>query len=261
MPASPDIIFDQVTFRYLPNGPAALSNLSLTIKAHEKLGVVGKTGSGKSTLVSLLLRLGPLRGVPPSSGGRVSISGVDISTLKLSDLRAAVAIVPQEPAVFEGSLKDNVGEEFGDAEVLSTLASCGLDVRQLTQKEEDAPVTETLSAPIAGGRATVGQMQLLMVARALVRRPKVLILDECSASLDKGLADRLFEVVKTRARDSTVLIIAHRLRLVLDADRILVLRQGEKIALDTPAKLLEDADGYFATNLRLEQLEESGAVS
>jgi len=251
-PAAGRVEFECVTFRYVPYAPPALRNVSFVVRPAEKLGVVGKTGSGKSTLMSLLLRLGPLSGVAPSSGGRVLLDGLDVATLRLSDLRSKVAVVPQEPTIFSMSLRDNIGT-FTKAETLAALEWCGLDARQVTQRPT---LEEALEAPIATGALSVGQQQLLMAARALARRPKVMILDECTACLDRESADRLLEAVTRHAESASVLSIAHRLRFVLRSDRILVLKHGEVIALDTPAKLLEDASSYFSVNLRLEQQEQ-----
>jgi len=253
-PSAGKLEFEDVTFRYVAYMPAALKGISFSVKPAEKLGVVGKTGSGKSTLVSLLLRLGPLHGVAPGSGGRVLLDGVDVSTLRLSELRRRVAVVPQEPTLFSMSLKENVGEEFTDAEVLTALQWCGLDARQASGT--DGPVADALAAPLRAGGLSVGQQQLLMAARALVRRPKILVLDECTASLDKESADRLLEVLGTHSAEATVLAIAHRLRFVLHSDRVLVLEAGRVIACDTPANLLAQPDSYFATNLRYEQQED-----
>lgn len=215
----------------------------------DKLGIVGKTGSGKSTLCSLLLRLGPLKGVPPGSGGRILLDGIDISTLNVK-LRRVIGIVPQEPTFFPWNLKENVGEEFTDAEVVAALELCGLDVRQVTGQ---ADLWQALYSGINPG-ITIGQQQLLMAARALVRKPRVMLLDECTAAVDRESADRLLDVLMTHTKDATVLSIAHRLRFVLQSDRILVLgHKGQIIGLDTPEKLLADEDGYFAKCWKLEQ--------
>jgi ABC-type multidrug transport system fused ATPase/permease subunit len=239
-----------VTFRYAPNAPAAVKDLNLEVRGGEKLGIVGKTGSGKSTLCSLLLRLGPLKGVPPDSGGRILLDGIDIAKLNVKELRRVIGIVPQEPTFFPWNLKENVGEEFSDAEVVSVLELCGLDIRQITGQKD---IREAVHASITPG-ITIGQQQLLMAARALVRRPRIMILDECTAAVDRESADRLLAVLMTHSKDATVLSIAHRLRFVLQSDRILVLgHQGQIIALDTPAKLTEDENNYFAKCLALEQ--------
>jgi len=248
-PEQGSLKFENIVFRYVPHAEPALRGVSFEVRASEKLGIVGKTGSGKSTLVSILLRLGPLQGVPPDSSGRVLLDGVDITTLKLDSLRKVVAVVPQEPTVFGAPLKINVGIEYTDAEVITALEWCHLDARQITNKGH---IIEALWSNVHEN-LSVGQKQLLMAARALVRRPKVLILDECTAALDRETADKMLDAINTHSKEATVLSIAHRLRFVLKSDRILVLANGELVALDTVDNLLKTEDGYFATNLRLEQ--------
>lgn len=253
-PSKGHLMFENITFHYAPTLPPAIQDVYFEVRAGEKLGIVGRTGSGKSTIASLLLRLGPLKGVAPRSSGRVLLDDVDIATLKVADLRRIVAVVPQEPTVFPWILKSNIGDEFSDAEVLTSLTRCGLDPRGLTGHMDD--MRTSLYQHIAPG-VTVGQQQLLMAARALVRRPKVLILDECTAAIDRENADRLLEVIRTHAKDTTVLAIAHRLRFVMNSDRILVLgHRGEILAFDTPEEVMKDEKGYFAVNLKLEQLDD-----
>lgn len=254
-PSSGAISIKNVTFRYMPHMSAALREVSAEVQPGEKVGVVGKTGSGKSTLVSLLFRLGPIQDGGPHGSGCVRVDGVDLANLKLSALRRAVGLVPQEPAWFNCSLRSQVSGEHTDAEILAALERCGLDARQITRTTTSP---EALAKVLSPSDLSVGQRQLVMVARALVRRPKILVMDESTAFLDRKSSDRLLEVIAAQCKDSTVLSIAHRLRFVLDADRIMVLSGGQVIAFDTPASLLEDKDGYFATNFSLEQLEDSG---
>jgi len=171
-------------------------------------------------------------------------------------VRRAVGLVPQDPVIFRMSLKDNIagGADFTDAEVAASLTHCGLDARQLTGK---STVGEALQAELAVSGLSTGQQQMLMAARAIVRRPKVLVLDECTASLDVGTAHQLLQVIGAHCADATVLSIAHRLRFVLRCDRILVLGNGGHIlGLDTPANLMREEDGYFAACLRHEQLDD-----
>jgi len=224
----------------------ALKHFSADIRGGEKIGVVGATGSGKSTLVNLLFRLGPLKGVAPSSGGVVSIDGVDIASLTLECLRAALGIVPQEPVVFSGSLKDNLGgDSVTDVAALTALVSCGLP--SLARHT-------SLDKELLASDLSLGEVQLLAAARALLRCPKVLVLDEATAALDKDSADRLLGVISTQAANTTVLSIAHRLTFVLGCDRILVLRRGGTLeAFDTPSELQRDQDSYFVRQLRAEQ--------
>jgi len=251
-PAKGSVAFEEVTFRYAPGAPEAIKGFTIEVNPGEKVGVVGKTGSGKSTLAMLLLRLGPIKGMPPSSGGRVLIDGIDIATLKLPVLRRTVVIVPQEPTIFEQwTLHENIGKEYSEEEVLKAISTCSLDAKQLTNTAEDSKALASHLTAI-----TTGQSQLLMVARALVRNPTVMILDECTASMDRETADQLLETMTSKIRDTTVFSIAHRLRFVLKSDRIMVLgHQAQVLGFDTPEKLLEDKDSYFSVNLRLEEQE------
>mmetsp|Transcript_59792 Transcript_59792/g.142333 ORF Transcript_59792/g.142333 Transcript_59792/m.142333 type:complete len:1456 (+) Transcript_59792:146-4513(+) len=252
-PSKGKIVFEDVTFRYRPHAPPALLGCSFVIEPGEKIGVVGRPGSGKSTLVCVLARLSPLAGVPPFSGGRVLIDDIDISTVRLADLRSAIGVVPQDCTLLPGSLKANVGEEFSDAEVLMALEHVGLDVRRLTHKEK---LPDAFATPLSSVGLSGGERQLLVAARALVKRPKVLILDECTASLSMDQADMLLASILRHYPDTTILSIAHRLRFVLDSDRIMVMAAGQLIACGSKSELLQDEAGYFATNLRHEQQED-----
>jgi len=240
------VSFQEVSFRYAPHTPLALRCFSVDVHGGEKVGVIGPTGSGKSTLLNLLFRLGPLTGVAPDSGGSVVIDGVDIASLRLECLRKALGVVPQEPVTFKGSLKANLGGRgITDAAALAALTACGL------QKLASATA---LRKELSASDLSVGEVQLLAAARALVRRPKILVLDEATAALDRDSADRLLGVISKQAADSTVLSIAHRLSFVLQCDRIMVLRRGGTLeAFDTPEELQRNPDSYFSRQLRAEQ--------
>jgi len=238
-PSKGHILFHNVSFRYAPNAPLALRQFSAVIHGGENIGVVGPPGSGKSTLLNLLFRL------VPCSEGVVSIDSIDIATLSLSSLRAALGVVPQEPVIFHGSLKANLGgNSVTDADVLTALATCGL------QKLVNVA---TLEKELTASELSLGEMQLLAAARALLRRPKILILDEATAALDKDSAERLLGVISHQARSATVLSIAHRLSFVLQSDRIMVLGSGALEAFGTLEELQHDPESYFCRQLRAEQ--------
>jgi len=239
-PARGGISFQNVSFRYAPDAPLALSQFNADIRGGENIGVVGPPGSGKSTLLNLLFRL------VPCSGGVVSIDGVDIASLSIASLRAALGVVPQEPVIFHGSLKANLGgNTVTNAEVLTALATCGL------QKLANVA---TLERELTASELSLGEMQLVAAARALLRRPKILILDEATAALDKDSAERLLGVISRQASGATVLSIAHRLSFVLQSDRIMVLGSGGTLeAFDTLEELQHDPESYFCRQLRAEQ--------
>ena len=237
-PADGAITMEDVVFHYAKGAPAALSGVNLDIKPGEKIGVCGRTGAGKSTLLSVLFSLGPL------SAGEVKVAGHNLADISCREVRHAVAIVPQSPTLFEGTVRDNlVGgnpnkEEGNDDFLLSTLRTCRLEV--LADRGLDGSI----------GSLSDGQRQLFCVARALVRRPKILVLDEATADLDQESANELLRVVEDEFSDITVISIAHRLNFIKKCDRILVLHAGGTVdAFDTPEKLLEDHEGYFARQL------------
>ena len=174
----------------------------------------------------------------------MKVAGHNLADISCREVRHAVAIVPQSPTLFEGTVRDNlVGgnpnkEEGNDDFLLSTLRTCRLEV--LADRGLDGSI----------GSLSDGQRQLFCVARALVRRPKILVLDEATADLDQESANELLRVVEDEFSDITVISIAHRLNFIKKCDRILVLHAGGTVdAFDTPEKLLEDHEGYFARQL------------
>jgi ABC-type multidrug transport system fused ATPase/permease subunit len=238
------ITFCDASFRYFPHGPFALQNATVEIKPGERVGIVGPTGAGKSTFVKLLLRLGPLSGSTTRSAGSVRVDGIDIATLPLRALREAIGVVPQEPMIFEDTLKHNLGgDSENDADALQALAACGLNKLSVAGLLHE-PLSKDLS---------VGEKQLLAAARVLLRKPRVLVLDEATSSLSQASADLLIDAVGKHCSKATVLTVSHRLRYILQCDRVVVMNRGGRIAaFDTPARLQAQSDGYFACQLRVE---------
>ncbi|CAK6982349.1 multidrug resistance-associated protein 5 isoform X2 [Scomber scombrus] len=228
-PQQGELEFREVQMKYQQNLPLVLNRFSCSIRPKEKVGIVGRTGSGKSSLGVLLLRL------VECSGGSVLIDGVDISDVGLNDLRSKLSIIPQDPVLFSGSLRFNLDpfnrhteEQIWDALQRSHMKEC---VSQLPLKLESEVVEN-------GENFSVGERQLLCVARALLRRCKVLILDEATASMDAETDALIQETIRSSFQDCTTLTIAHRLHTVLASDRIMVLNQGQVVEFDTPSRLL-----------------------
>jgi ABC-type multidrug transport system fused ATPase/permease subunit len=232
----------QVTFKNLSiaykNGPRVLKDVSLKIKPHQKIGIVGRTGAGKSTLITALFRM-----VEPVEGS-VEIDGVDIGKLGLFDLRSKLAIIPQLPQLFIGTVRYNIDpfNEATDDQIWRTLEMVQLrDYIEGLEGKLDGKVEEN------GSNFSQGQRQLLSMARALVRNASVLLLDEATASVDSETDNLIQKMVRKNFKNTTVLTIAHRLNTIMDYDRVLVLDKGELAEYDSPKNLLANPKGIFTS--------------
>jgi ABC-type multidrug transport system fused ATPase/permease subunit len=220
------IEFEMVDFRY-PSQPnvSTLKQISFSINAGERIGIVGRTGSGKSTLVTTLKRNLEIH------SGRITIDGIDISTLDLYDLRSQLHIIPQKAIVFTGTIRSNMDpfSLYTDQELWDALKAVGL-----LDQVESKP--EKLDVPISSSQQlfSAGQLQLFEIAKAILAKPKILILDEATASVDKNTDTLIQQVVLEQFQGTTVLAIAHRLETLSNYDKILVLDQGKVIQFDTP---------------------------
>ncbi|EQC25884.1 hypothetical protein SDRG_16257 [Saprolegnia diclina VS20] len=221
------ISFKHVSFRYKPTTDLVLRDLSLEIVAGEKIGIVGRTGAGKSSLTMALFRLYPL------VSGAICIDGRDIASLSLPALRRQISIIPQNPVLFKGSLRAYLDpfEAETDAALYDALRKVQLPVASLDDE--------------AGANWSVGERQMLCLARALLAQARVVVLDEATAAIDHATDLHLQEVIASAFKDATVLTIAHRLHTVVHSDRVLVLEAGEAVAFGAPKALVQDAGSVF----------------
>jgi len=236
-PRTGAITFDNFSVKYRPDLPFALRGLSFSIAGGEKVGIVGRTGAGKSTISLALFRL-----LDECVEGRVLIDGVDIRELGLHDLRTRLTIIPQDPVMFCGPLRLNL-DPFGghtDAELWSVLEKASLG--EFVQGLEGQLAFECAEG---GENLSFGQRQLFCLARALLRRTRLLVLDEATAAIDHNTDTLVQKLIKTEFADCTVLTIAHRLNTILDSSRIMVLDEGRVVEFDAPGTLLADQSSYF----------------
>ncbi|XP_061352672.1 ABC transporter C family member 5-like isoform X3 [Gastrolobium bilobum] len=221
--------------RYKESLPLVLRGISCTFPGGKKIGIVGRTGSGKSTLIQALFRL-----VEPASGS-ILIDNINISGIGLHDLRSHLSIIPQDPTLFEGTIRGNLDplEEHSDKEIWEALDKSQLgEIREKGQKLE-TPVLEN------GDNWSVGQRQLVSLGRALLKKSKILVLDEATASVDTATDNLIQKIIRKEFKDCTVCTIAHRIPTVIDSDLVLVLSDGRVAEFDTPLRLLEDKSSMF----------------
>ncbi|KAJ2548614.1 hypothetical protein IWW35_004111 [Coemansia sp. RSA 1878] len=240
-PTTGDVCIEDLVIEHVPGVPV-LHGISLHVRHGEKIGVVGRTGAGKSTLSLALLRF------IEAAKGRVLIDNVDIADVGLSELRRGVTIIPQDPVLFNGTIKFNLDPagEHPDELIWDALKRAYL-VRS-ADVDHESGAFDSLDAEIKenGQNLSLGQRQLVAIARALVRRSRLVILDEATASVDFELDSRIQRTIRgPEFSDSTLLCIAHRLRTIIDYDRVLVLDKGQVAEFDTPWNLLQDSDGLF----------------
>lgn len=233
-PESGEIIFDDVQMRYRENLPLVLSGHSMHVKGGERIGVVGRTGAGKSSIMSTLFRLVEL------SGGSITVDGLDISTIGLQDLRSRLAIIPQDPTLFKGTIRSNLDpfSEHTDLELWSALRQSDLISEEQTL-EDKSPGRIHLDGIVEdeGLNFSLGQRQLMALARALVRGSQIIVCDEATSSVDMETDEKIQRTIATGFRGKTLLCIAHRLKTIINYDRICVMDQGRIAELDTPLAL------------------------
>ncbi|XP_059642397.1 ABC transporter C family member 13 isoform X2 [Cornus florida] len=235
-PLQGHIEFQNVTLRYMPSLPAALHNITFTIEGGTQVGIVGRTGAGKSSILNAIFRLSPI------CQGRILVDGINIADVSARDLRSHLAVVPQSPFLFEGSLRDNLDPFRGsdDLKIWKALDKCHV------KEEVEASGGLDIHVKESGRSFSVGQRQLLCLARALLKSSKVLCLDECTANVDTQTASKLQDAIASECRGMTVVTIAHRISTVLNMNNILILDQGILVEQGNPQDLLQDQLSRFS---------------
>ncbi|XP_072300703.1 ATP-binding cassette sub-family C member 4-like isoform X3 [Eucyclogobius newberryi] len=229
-PKTGSITFDKVNFSYGPSKPFVLKNLNITFSSREKVGIVGRTGAGKSSLISALFRLA-------EPEGRIMIDGVLTSEIGLHTLRQKMSIIPQDPVLFTGTMRKNLDpfSQHTDEDLWNALQ----EVQMKVVVEELPSKLETLLSE-AGANFSVGQRQLVCLARAILRKNCILIIDEATANVDPRTDSLIQQTIRDKFQECTVLTIAHRLHTIIDCDRILVLDAGRIQEYDEPHVLLQN---------------------
>ncbi|KAJ7080949.1 multidrug resistance-associated ABC transporter [Mycena belliarum] len=268
---------ENLVVKYSPELPAVLQDISFTLKAGERVGLIGRTGSGKSTLAMSILRF-----TDPVSG-RIIIDGIDISSIGINDLRSRLTYIPQDSTLFSGSVRDNL-DPFGDHDDAacmdalyrvrlisdspsasrgpsrgeSTAASASSSRRPsisgsvvpaslFTEVDTKERMSLSLDTQVsaAGTNFSQGQRQLIAMARALLRRSAVVVMDEATSSVDFATDGKIQQAIREEFTDSLLITVAHRLKTIIDYDRLVVLDQGRVVELDTPYNLIRREDGVF----------------
>nr|GLL42576.1 ABC transporter C family member 14 [Ipomoea trifida] len=229
-PSKGNVELENLQVRYRPNTPLILKGITLSIEGGEKIGVVGRTGGGKSTLIQVFFRL-----VEPAAG-RIVIDDIDISILGLHDLRSRFGIIPQEPVLFEGTVRSNIDPvgQYSDEDIWKSLERCQLkDFVDSKPEKLDSPVVDN------GDNWSVGQRQLLCLGRVMLKRSRLLFMDEATASVDSQTDGVVQRIIREDFASCTIISIAHRIPTVMACNKVLVIEAGRAKEFDRPSRLLE----------------------
>ncbi|CAH3108598.1 unnamed protein product [Pocillopora meandrina] len=221
-PRRGSIVLRDVSLKYYPGGPQVLKNINLSIKGGAKIGIVGRTGAGKSSFVAALMRM-------PDADGEIIIDNVPIKDIGLQQARRGISVLGQSPVLFSGSLRKNLDifDKFQDAELWQALED--VQLKDFVERLEAKLDHELLEH---GANVSVGEQQLICLARVLLQRSKIVVLDEPTAHVDPDTEQTIWNVVRDKLKDSTVITIAHRLNTIKECQRILVLKDGKVMGFD-----------------------------
>jgi len=235
-PSKGEVEFVNYSTKYRPDLDLVVKDISFKVSSGEKIGIVGRTGAGKSSLTLALFR------IIEATEGKIMIDGVDINKVGLLDLRSKLAVIPQEPVLFSGTLRANLDpfDAFSDDDIWQTLRYSHLHdfVTSLPNK-----LMHVISE--GGENLSVGQRQLVCLGRALLRNSKILVLDEATAAVDLETDDLIQKTIRDFFKEATTFTIAHRLNTIMDSTRIMVLDEGKIAEFDTPENLLKNKSGLF----------------
>lgn len=227
--------FRNVSLRYNPSEPYVLKNLNFTVQPREKIGIVGRTGAGKSSLISALFQL-------YETEGSILVDEEDITRLPLDRIRSKISIIPQEPVLFSGTMRKNLDpfDEYNDDVLWNALGEV-----ELKEVIADLPAGLHTRVSEGGTNYSVGQRQLVCLARAIIRNNRILVMDEATANVDPHTDALIQTTIRKKFEDCTVLTIAHRLNTVMDSDKILVMGGGSMQEFDHPSVLLKNEKGHL----------------
>lgn len=216
-PSNGEIKFTDVSLRYYPEGPRALDNVNLNVAGRSKIGIVGRTGSGKSSIITALLRM-------PEAEGQITIDGVRLSELNVQDSRKRIAVLSQDPVVFSGTVRMNLDPlgKHSDADLWDALEA--VQMKHLVEGLQ-GKLSHTLTN--RGMNLSVGEKQLICLARVLLQGSKIVILDEPAAHIDPKTEQIIQETIRDRLVNSTVMTISHKLKAIEHCDKIVVMSGGQ----------------------------------
>ncbi|XP_031495021.1 ABC transporter C family member 10-like [Nymphaea colorata] len=235
-PSVGKVEIQDLKIRYRPDTQLVLQGITCTFQGGHKIGIVGRTGSGKTTLISALFRL-----VEPAAG-KIIIDDLDISAIGLHDLRSRLGIIPQDPTFFQGTVRYNMDplQQHSDHEIWEVLDKCQL--RETVQEKKDGLDSLVVEG---GSNWSMGQRQLFCLGRALLRRSKILVLDEATASVDNSTDATLQKTIRTEFANCTVITVAHRIPTVMDCTMVLAISDGKLAEFDGPLNLMEREGSLF----------------